>query len=134
MCVQDYCSCCPIFRYLNDPREALKHFNAARRDMKWSSLALLAMAETYLNPVNEVSWASEASDDETQGATVQAQLDEGATEAVQAAGALLQQLHPADMEGSKYKVCTSVFQLLCNSSSHSLKLQASFDVPTTYHN
>lgn len=91
-------------RYLNTPREALRHFNAARRDLKWSSPALLAMAEIYLNPENDVSWASESG--ETEGSQPGAAGANGAEtqEAVKAASTLLQQLRPADMESNKFKV------------------------------
>jgi hypothetical protein len=88
-------------RYLNNPRDALKHFNAARRDIKWSSQALLAMAEIYLNPENNISWASEGGEaDGSQSGAADAETQE----AIKAASTLLQQLRPADMESNKYKV------------------------------
>jgi hypothetical protein len=48
---------------MSNPREALKHLNIARRDSKWSSSATLSMVEIYLDPENDVSWASEGVDD-----------------------------------------------------------------------
>jgi hypothetical protein len=93
-------------RYLNNPRDALKHFNAARRDIKWCSQALLAMAEIYLNPENNISWASEGGEaDGSQSGAAAAAVDAETQEAIKAASTLLQQLRPADMESNKYKVC-----------------------------
>ncbi len=98
-----YLQCCTYtFRYLNNPRDALKHFNAARRDLKWSSPAVLAMAEIYLNPDNDVSWASEGGEADAAPAAVDAETQD----AIKAASTLLQQLKPAHMESSKFKVGT----------------------------
>ncbi len=44
------------FRYLSKPRDALKHFNAVRKDSKWSAQALMHMAEVVLNPDNDAAW------------------------------------------------------------------------------
>jgi hypothetical protein len=89
---------------LNNPRDALKHFNAARRDIKWSSQALLAMAEIYLNPENNISWASEGGEADGSQSSAAAAVDAETQEAIKAASTLLQQLRPADMESNKYKV------------------------------
>jgi hypothetical protein len=91
-------------RYLNNPREALKHFNAARRDVKWASQALLAMAEIYLHPENNISWASEGGEAEGSQSGAAAAVDADTQEAIRAASTLLQQLRSADMESNKYKV------------------------------
>uniref|UniRef100_A0A383W643 Uncharacterized protein n=1 Tax=Tetradesmus obliquus TaxID=3088 RepID=A0A383W643_TETOB len=93
--------------YLNNPRDALKHFNAARRDAKWSSQALLAMAEIYLNPENHISWASEGGEADGSQSGSAAAVDVDTQEAIRAAGTLLQQLRPADMESNKYKVLSA---------------------------
>lgn len=86
-------------RYQGNPREALTHFSAARRDARWCSAALLAMAEVYLDPSAQVCWASEG------GAVDAAGNDDAdARSTADAARSLLQQLRPADMESSKYKV------------------------------
>lgn len=85
-------------RYLNNPREALQHLNAARRHVQWSTPALLAMAEIYLNPESDVNWATDNEADATP------QPDGGSRESVQAAGTLLKQLKTSDMQSSKYKV------------------------------
>jgi hypothetical protein len=95
-------------RYLNNLRDALKHFNAARRDIKWSSQALLAMAEIYLNPENNISWASEGGEADGSQSGAAAAVDAETQEAIKAASTLLQQLRPADMESNKYKVCLRV--------------------------
>lgn len=64
------------------------------------------MAEIYLNPENDVSWASEGSEADGQPAAA-ATVDAEAQEAIKAASALLQQLRPAEMESNKYKVLIS---------------------------
>eukprot|EP01137_Pigoraptor_chileana_P035464 Opistho-2@29514 len=40
-------------RYSNNPNEALKHFNRARKDQEWGELAIYNMIEVCLNPDNE---------------------------------------------------------------------------------
>ena len=85
-------------RYLNNPREALQHLNAARRHVKWSTPALMAMAEIYLNPASDVNWATDSEAD------VAPQPDGDTRESLQAAGTLLKQLKASDMQSSKYKV------------------------------
>jgi hypothetical protein len=87
-----------VCRYLNNPREALEHLNAARRHVKWSTPALLAMAEIYLNPESDVNWATDNEADVTP------RPDGDSRESVQAAGTLLKQLKTSDMQSSKYKV------------------------------
>lgn len=89
------CTC----RYLNNPREALQHLNAARRHSKWSTPALLTMAEIYLNPESDVNWATDSDADVSPH-----QADGDARESVRAAGTLLRQLKASDMQSSKYKV------------------------------
>lgn len=86
-------------RYLSNPREALKHLNTARRDSTWSSAALLAMAEIYLNPDNDISWAGAEGEADTAPTS-----DSDTREAINAAATLLQQLKPSDMQSSRYKV------------------------------
>lgn len=87
-----------VCRYLNNPREALQHLNAARRHVQWSTPALLAMAEIYLNPDSDVNWATDSEADATP------QQDGDSRESVQAVGTLLKQLKTSDMQSTKYKV------------------------------
>lgn len=95
-------------RYLSNAREALRHLNVARRDMRWSAPALLAMAEIYINPEHDISWFDADGDGvgvaSGAGAAADAQPGGAAHEAVQAASKLLQQLRPSDMQSSRYKV------------------------------
>lgn len=42
--------------YINNPREALKELNLARKDSRWGSSAILHMVEIYLNPDNDAVW------------------------------------------------------------------------------
>jgi hypothetical protein len=56
------------------------------------------MAEVYLNPENDVNWATDNEAD------MKPQSDADARESVRAAGTLLKQLKPSDMHTSKHKV------------------------------
>lgn len=99
-------------RYLNNPREALRHFSAARRDAAWCTRALLAMAEVYICPEQlDAGWgAAECSSSGGGGSAATADalpaaMDADSTrEAMQAASKLLHQLRPADMQSSRFKV------------------------------
>lgn len=51
-----------MYRYQNEPRQAIEHFNKARNHGHFSVAAIENMVEIYLNPENEDIWAS--SDDE----------------------------------------------------------------------
>ncbi|KAF6259487.1 intraflagellar transport protein [Scenedesmus sp. NREL 46B-D3] len=101
--------------YMSNPRDALKHFNAARRDVKWSSQALLGMAEIYLHPENNISWASAGGEADGSQPGAAGAVDAETQEAVKAASTLLQQLRPADMESNKYKVL-SAYTLMASKS------------------
>ncbi|KAF8072682.1 TTC21B [Scenedesmus sp. PABB004] len=93
-----------LARYGGNPRDALRHLNAARRDARWSGPALLGMAETYLNPdALDAAWAEPAAAADGDGGAGGAAPGADAAEGAAAAAQLLQQLRPADMEGSRYK-------------------------------
>lgn len=99
-------------RYLNNPREALQHLNAARRHVRWSTPALLTMAEVYLNPESDVNWATDS------GADATPQADGDKRESVRAAGTLLKQLKASDTQTSKSKVCVCARLVLQHTNMH----------------
>jgi tetratricopeptide repeat protein 21B len=74
-------------RYSNNPHEALKNFNMARKDNEWGTQALYNMVEIYLNPDNETVWH----DDGTEGKLA----DNG--EAVKAAEKLLKEVRSSPL-------------------------------------
>uniref|UniRef100_A0A7S3VHC1 Uncharacterized protein n=1 Tax=Dunaliella tertiolecta TaxID=3047 RepID=A0A7S3VHC1_DUNTE len=80
-------------RYINEPREALKEFNFARKDSKWGAQAIMHMVEIYLNPDNDAVWAEKESTDY-----------EESLEAIDTARSLLRQVRPQDMHSQRYKV------------------------------
>ena len=73
-----------LARLQNQPRAALRHLNAARRDGEWGEAALTHMIQIYINPENETNW------DEL---NVDAPVDP--SEAVRAADKLLRELPPS---------------------------------------
>jgi len=80
-------------RYINQPRDALKEFNLARKDSKWGSQAIFHMVEIYLNPDNDAVW-----EEKENANTPESQ------EAVATARSLLGQVRPADMQTQRYRV------------------------------
>jgi hypothetical protein len=68
------------------------------------------MAEIYLNPENNISWASEGGEADGSQSGAAAAVDAETQEAIKAASTLLQQLRPADMESNKFKVCLQSLQ------------------------
>ncbi|KAL6760145.1 intraflagellar transport protein [Haematococcus lacustris] len=80
-------------RYINEPREALKELNYARKDTKWGAPALLHMAEVYLNPDNNAVWAdSEGGENAEQ------------RESIATARSLLSQVRTQDMSSQRFQV------------------------------
>lgn len=45
-----------VHRYTNNVADAIKHFNATRRDGAWGALALHHMIELYVNPHGDLLW------------------------------------------------------------------------------
>uniref|UniRef100_A0A7S0S5T6 Tetratricopeptide repeat-like domain-containing protein n=1 Tax=Chlamydomonas leiostraca TaxID=1034604 RepID=A0A7S0S5T6_9CHLO len=80
-------------RYINEPREALKAFNFARKDTKWGGPATLHMVEIYLNPDNDAVWAERGAQDTQES-----------REAVGTARSLLSQMRPQDTNSQRYQV------------------------------
>ncbi|KAG2502129.1 hypothetical protein HYH03_000619 [Edaphochlamys debaryana] len=80
-------------RYINNPREALKELNLARKDTRWGSNAILHMVEIYLNPDNDAVWEEKENADTPES-----------REAVATARSLLRQVRGADTGSQRYKV------------------------------
>ncbi|GLC77752.1 hypothetical protein PLESTB_000959000 [Pleodorina starrii] len=80
-------------RYTNNPREALKELNLARKDSRWGSSAILHMVEIYLNPDNDAVWEEKENADTPES-----------REAVATARSLLKQVRGADTGTQRYKV------------------------------
>ncbi|EFJ52945.1 hypothetical protein VOLCADRAFT_78980 [Volvox carteri f. nagariensis] len=81
-------------RYTNNPREALKELNLARKDSRWGSSAILHMVEIYLNPDNDAVWEEKENADTPES-----------REAVATARSLLRQVvRGADTTTQRYKV------------------------------
>ncbi|MEW5298948.1 MAG: hypothetical protein WDW36_002017 [Sanguina aurantia] len=80
-------------RYTNDPREALKNFNLARKDSRWGAPSILHMVEVYLNPDNDAVWEEKENADTPEG-----------REAVNTARSLLSQVRPQDTQSQRFKV------------------------------
>ncbi|KXZ45770.1 hypothetical protein GPECTOR_50g563 [Gonium pectorale] len=80
-------------RYINNPREALKELNLARKDSRWGSNAILHMVEIYLNPDNDAVWEEKENADTPES-----------REAVATARSLLKQVRGADTGSQRYRV------------------------------
>ncbi|GIL85609.1 hypothetical protein Vretimale_13293 [Volvox reticuliferus] len=80
-------------RYTNNPREALKELNLARKDSRWGSSAILHMVEIYLNPDNDAVWEEKENADTPES-----------REAVATARSLLKQVRGPDTATQRYKV------------------------------
>ncbi|MEW5313286.1 MAG: hypothetical protein WDW38_004868 [Sanguina aurantia] len=80
-------------RYINDPREALKNFNLARKDSRWGAPSILHMVEVFLNPDNDAVWEEKENADTPEG-----------REAVNTARSLLSQVRPQDTQSQRFKV------------------------------
>ncbi|PNH02040.1 Tetratricopeptide repeat protein 21A, partial [Tetrabaena socialis] len=79
--------------YVNNPREALKELNLARKDSRWGSSAILHMVEIYLNPDNDAVWEEKENADTPES-----------REAVATARSLLKQVRGADTSSQRYRV------------------------------
>jgi len=80
-------------RYINQPREALKELNLARKDTRWGTPSALHMAEIYLNPDNDAVWEEKENADTPES-----------REAVATARSLLKQVRPQDTQSQRYRV------------------------------
>ncbi|PNW81978.1 hypothetical protein CHLRE_06g268800v5 [Chlamydomonas reinhardtii] len=83
-------------RYINNPREALKELNLARKDTRWGSQAILHMVEIYLNPDNDAVWEEKENADTPES-----------RQAVATARSLLKQVRGADTTTQRYRVLES---------------------------
>lgn len=80
-------------RYINNPREALKELNLARKDSRWGSSAILHMVEIYLNPDNDAVWEEKENADTPES-----------REAVATARSLLKQVRGIETQSQRYRV------------------------------
>jgi len=80
-------------RYSNDPREALKQLNLARKDGKWGTPSLLHMVEIYLNPDNDGVWEEKDNADTPES-----------REALATARSLLSQVRQQDQHSQRFQV------------------------------
>jgi len=78
-------------KYNNAPRDALQHFNLARKDSEWGQSAIYEMVGLYLNPEHEAMWEESG---ESKGADN--------SEALRAAGKLLSEVR--GRRGAKHAV------------------------------
>ncbi len=82
---RDHPSSPSSLRFCNNPRDALKEFNLARKDSKWGGQAILHMVEIYINPDNDAAWEEKENADTPES-----------REAMATARSLLGQMRPQD--------------------------------------